>query len=319
MAIILGLILIFRGGILFSPGQLSAAGEEGQFIDGFRSHADFEEECSRCHEPWRGVKIERCESCHTAVAENRRTNSSLHGHLPGAASCQECHTDHKGRLSSMTTFNLQEFEHSLVTEFSLKLHLVNYNGDAFSCIDCHGSDQFDRHLIDCQSCHIDHDSELMVYHVALYGDDCLGCHDGIDSMIGFDHDTIFTLDGAHADLQCGSCHETPIISGTPNECVGCHEEPEIHKGLFGLDCVRCHTSVAWLPAMLSQHTFPIDHGGGGKVECQVCHSVSYTVYNCFGCHEHEVEEVLEEHLEEGIAADEIDNCISCHPTGLEEE
>ena len=35
----------------------------------------------------------------------------------------------------------------------------------------------------------------------------------------------------------------------PHQCVSCHEEPEVHEERFGYDCVRCHSLVAWTPAL----------------------------------------------------------------------
>ena len=99
--------------------------------------------------------------------------------------------------------------------------------------------------------------------------------------------------------------------------LDCHGEPQLHFGQFGTDCVRCHSTSAWTPAQLSQHVFLLDHGGSGKVECQVCHEATYAEYTCYGCHEHERQDVLEEHLDEGLT--EINECAGCHPTGLEDE
>ena len=47
----------------------------------------------------------------------------------------------------------------------------------------------------------------------------------------------------------------------PHRCIACHEEPEVHIGRFGINCARCHSSVAWVPAYLAKHNFAIDHGG----------------------------------------------------------
>jgi hypothetical protein len=219
----------------------------------------------------------------------------------------------------MTTFALNSFDHYSNTGFSLQRHLNDYNGTAMTCDACHLNDRFSREMIDCRQCHAEGEPEFMGSHIVFFGEECLKCHDGIDSMSDFSHSTVFVLDGAHKNLECDACHLAPISDGTPIDCVGCHQEPEIHAGLFGLDCVRCHSTAAWLPAHLSQHTFPIDHGDQGKVECQVCHVASYAEYTCYGCHEHTPDEIREEHVEEGIVSNEIENCIACHPTGKENE
>jgi len=319
MVLILGLILLLRGGIPFSPGPLSAAESAGQSLAGYRSHAEFEGECSQCHEPWFGIASERCEACHTKVVEQRLSKSNLHGHLPVNAPCQQCHTEHKGRPAGVTSFELSKFEHELATGFSLVRHSNNYDGSALICDSCHSQKQFDPIMINCLDCHTNADSEFITGHIDFYGEKCAVCHDGLDTMIGFNHGLIFPLEGAHTDVECVTCHTTPILAGTPNECVGCHMEPEIHAGSFGQECVRCHTTLAWAPAQLSQHTFPIDHGNQGKVDCQVCHIASYAEYSCYTCHDHDPAEIRAEHIEEGISASELENCAECHPNGLEEE
>jgi hypothetical protein len=88
-------------------------------------------------------------------------------------------------------------------------------------------------------------------------------------------------------------------------------------GLFGTDCIRCHTTAAWTPAQLTRHTFPLDHGDEGQIPCLTCHTETYADYTCYNCHEHERDETAEIHLDEGIT--EFEDCVACHPTGLEEE
>jgi hypothetical protein len=101
--------------------------------------------------------------------------------------------------------------------------------------------------------------------------------------------------------------------------VDCHAEPEIHAGFFGLHCQLCHTTSAWSPAQLRDHRFPLDHGGQGEVDCQTCHPTVYSEYTCYGCHEHEPGKTEEEHREERISLEELQQCATCHPTGQEDE
>ena len=103
----------------------------------------------------------------------------------------------------------------------------------------------------------------------------------------------------------------------PHQCIACHEDPKVHKEQFGLDCVRCHSLVAWTPASLTRHTFRLDHGDAGDVACETCHIETYTENTCYECHDHKPEQMVEVHEIEGIK--EIENCISCHPTGDEGE
>ena len=104
----------------------------------------------------------------------------------------------------------------------------------------------------------------------------------------------------------------------PHHCASCHEEPEIHADLFGVNCARCHSATAWTPAVLTSHVFLLDHGGEGEVSCQTCHPAKYGVYDCYACHDnHQYEEMEEVHLAEDIK--EFDTCADCHPTGVEGE
>lgn len=63
------------------------------------------------------------------------------------------------------------------------------------------------------------------------------------------------------------------------------------------------------------HDFPLDHGGQGEVACETCHSASYTQYTCYGCHEHQPEEIRQEHSEENIDLEALQSCAECHPDG----
>jgi mono/diheme cytochrome c family protein len=105
--------------------------------------------------------------------------------------------------------------------------------------------------------------------------------------------------------------------GDPHECQACHEEPAVHAERFGLNCSRCHTLQAWKPALLTRHTFFLDHGDEGRVACQTCHTENYAQNTCYGCHDHEPEQMETAHLQEEIT--EMDSCTECHPTGQEGE
>jgi mono/diheme cytochrome c family protein len=111
--------------------------------------------------------------------------------------------------------------------------------------------------------------------------------------------------------------ELATMEGTsedPHECRACHEEPDVHADRFGLNCSRCHTLQAWKPALLTRHTFFLDHGDEGKVSCQTCHTESYAANTCYGCHDHVAADMAAVHLAEGIQ--ELEPCATCHPTGV---
>ena len=103
----------------------------------------------------------------------------------------------------------------------------------------------------------------------------------------------------------------------PHQCKDCHDDPEVHLGQFGLDCSRCHVTAAWVPAQLTRHLFRLDHGGEGKVACETCHQDRYDEHTCYGCHDHQPDEMQEVHANEDIP--EYEGCAICHPTGIEGE
>jgi hypothetical protein len=221
---------------------------------------------------------------------------------------------------------LAGFDHDRLTRFSLARHQVDYQGEELACEACHGENEFSS-PIDCRSCHEAAAPEFVAGHTVLFGGDCLACHDGLDAAADFEHAAVFPLDGAHVQVDCAACHELgeAFLAGAAwgarpaRDCVACHAEPEIHAGLFGTDCQRCHTVAAWAPAELTQHTFPLDHGGEGKIPCQTCHVSTYADYTCTNCHAHDPAATRAEHLEENISAAELAECAACHPTGSEDE
>jgi ssDNA-binding Zn-finger/Zn-ribbon topoisomerase 1 len=317
LIMVLGAILWFRGGGPFSPGPLSAANPREEPLSGFASHADFEEECAMCHASWHGATADRCESCHTDVAGQRIGDFGLHGRLPDTSQCQQCHTDHQGREADLTHFDLASFEHDWLTDFSLFLHETDFDETPIVCLDCHPQKDYLAMTINCVECHQMADPIFTANHRGQFGEECQACHDGQDSMASFEHQAVFPLDGAHTSIDCADCHVQSILDGTPDECAGCHAEPAIHAGSFGQDCLRCHTTATWLPAQLTYHTFPLNHGDEGKIGCQTCHDQDYTGYTCTNCHAHVPGEIRQTHLE--IDINDFDDCIACHPTGRADE
>ncbi|MBK5108821.1 MAG: hypothetical protein JJE12_11860 [Anaerolineales bacterium] len=464
----LGATVWRSGGKAFSPGDLSAKSYPDASLDGFSSHADFEKECSLCHQPLITTQAELCVVCHTRVAGQIESGEGVHGNSPEVLRCAECHSDHQGRDFDPLWDALRNFKHA-DTDFSLNKHLIDYGGNLIECtachvvdqgfevivqgclvchagqavdfmtqhildfgdsclgchdgvdrmtgfdhlatdfplegnhtlaqcVDCHKEGRFDGttqacqvchlepevhqslfsaecgschteqawkpaivdgqpfehvsqtgfslvrhnrdyaeqpltcltcHLDDVQSfelgtcvtCHTGYDAVFMDQHVEFFGADCLDCHDGVDRMSDFDHETVFPLAGRHASSACETCHVIGeagrVFKDTPTACFQCHVEPQIHAGFFGLQCEYCHSTDAWVPAQLSQHTFPLSHGEQGVLECQLCHTDSYTSYTCYGCHEHQPEQIAEEHVEEGVSLAELPSCTKCHPQGEE--
>ncbi|MCJ7558409.1 MAG: hypothetical protein MUP90_16060 [Gammaproteobacteria bacterium] len=301
---------------LLSPGDLTTVNHSGDEINGYVSHAEFEDDCGHCHGPIHCVIDTRCQDCHKEVAQERASDSGLHGYLPGTGDCETCHTEHKGKEAVITTFAYANIDHQFLAGFSLVKHNLDFDNYPMNCESCHSQKRFVSETLDCVTCHAAEDHNALAAHIDTFGSDCVACHDGADRYSDFEHAQVYPLDGEHQDLDCADCHQDQTFAGLPQDCHSCHEEPIIHAGIFGVKCERCHTATAWLPAELKTHNFLIDHADDGtEISCETCHELTYTQYPCYSCHDSG--EMKAYHDKEGIYA--YENCIDCHPTGRENE
>ncbi|HUF38313.1 MAG TPA: cytochrome c3 family protein [Anaerolineales bacterium] len=335
--------------------------EQGACVDCHTGHdpvfmaahqADFEADCQACHDgadtmadfnhattqfPLTGAHTEAaCMDCHSSASliagiagESSglalqcaacHAEPALHAGL-FQSTCEDCHSTNgwtPARMSGVV------FDHFAESGFSLAHHEFDFDGSLMDCRACHVESLREVAGTVCETCHTAAAPDFMAAHTSDFGLACVECHDGVDSMVGFDHNAVFVLDGSHDDLACSSCHvsvspsgETVhTFAGTPSDCAGCHAEPDIHAGLFGLNCASCHNTFAWAPAALTSHTFPLNHGGEGEIACSVCHATTFTQYTCDRCHE--PGEMAEDHADEDIF-DIAGRCVDCHPTGREDE
>jgi hypothetical protein len=260
--------------------------------------------CAGCHQE---ADFENtatgCSDCHLEPAEH------LNQFDPDCSAC------HNTLSWSPALLDGQSFEHASVTAFSLAHHHVDYSGDVLACLDCHSQTGYEISTNVCLACHSSEAPGFMDEHTGLFGGACLDCHDGVDRLSDFDHDARFALQGRHAEIECESCHGGKVFRGTPVECVRCHDEPEIHAGFFGLKCEYCHSADAWTPAHIRIHIFPMDHGNESGSDCQLCHIQVYQEYTCYGCHDHQPEEITEIHQALKISPEDLTNCAKCHPSG----
>jgi mono/diheme cytochrome c family protein len=115
-------------------------------------------------------------------------------------------------------------------------------------------------------------------------------------------------------VEMGLSYLASEEASDPHQCIDCHEEPILHANSFGINCGRCHNTLAWTPAALTRHDFLLDHGGEGEVSCETCHPASYVEYDCYTCHtDHQAAEMETVHQAEQIF--EFADCARCHPTG----
>ncbi|PJB66475.1 MAG: hypothetical protein CO094_07045, partial [Anaerolineae bacterium CG_4_9_14_3_um_filter_57_17] len=243
--------LLFTGSGLFTAGSLNAKRGDSA-LGGVFSHADIGNECSRCHPGiFSGKTMDlMCLECHTDVAAQKSDPASLHGALlKDGLTCRSCHPDHRGPNAPTTQMDMAIFPHNS-TGFSLASH----NAKAFTCADCHGADISTFASSTCADCHRKENAVFMQAHSIEYGDTCLACHDGVESLgKKFNHaSTNFDLAGKHAELRCAECHNgaraRADFKTATGACAACHQKDDPHNGQFGTECGSCHSPKAWKPA-----------------------------------------------------------------------
>ncbi|HEY5947120.1 MAG TPA: hypothetical protein VIV40_16570 [Kofleriaceae bacterium] len=275
-----------------------------------KSPSDFErfdigKGCMSCHKHEKAhggkFKSDQCLTCHTQPGIKKQKKDTLevfHGEnskFPlrnGHASvqCQLCHlndvyqdtpmecgvschedTLHRGSLGETCSrchepgqWTAVRFDHAQDTKWPLR----GKHAAVKTCESCHAGRQFADTPSACASCHKSDD----IHHGKL-GDKCEKCHreDGANT---FQHnrDAQFKIDGAHQPLQCAKCHPSMEFKPLRSDCVGCHAEPAIHKGRFGTDCARCHSTKTF-GDMKAQHDvgdFSLT-GAHDQLDCARCH------------------------------------------------
>jgi hypothetical protein len=272
-------------------------------------------DCRQCHQTlvFSEARTE-CSSCHT----------DMHQQTVGFA-CERCHNEQSWIVNNIVDVHRQG---------RFPLMGAHLNAD---CQDCHPSASlllFEPVGVNCIDCHqADYNSTTAPNHIeAGFSENCTDCHkmnafswSGID----FTHD-FFPLTEGHAIADCGACHPGGDFSNANPECSSCHQEdydltqnPSHGASGFSLECTECHTTApGWKPAEFKQHDtqyFPIYSGShnGEWGNCVDCHPnpSNYAIFTCTDCHEHNKEEMDDEHDEVGGYIYESAACLECHPNG----
>jgi hypothetical protein len=228
---------------------------------------------------------ETCIGCHQEDDSHMGENGT---------ECADCHT----------TQNWEEttFDHFARTEFAL---IDSHSG--LTCESCHEGNKFEVETPDqCVGCHLEDDA-----HDGINGAECQDCHRETEWLdVRFDHalDAEFPLNGAHADIECSSCHVEPVADALPaTTCIGCHEDDDPHEMQLGDDCSRCHAELTWEDDIRFDHDltlFPL-LGSHREVVCDDCHETHAFLdapEQCVDCH-------LEDDVHERRFAA---NCEQCH-------
>jgi Cytochrome c7 and related cytochrome c len=194
--------------------------------------------CLECHRPAAigGVATaqyhftdQTCTACHSDPHDGQFQAEMKRVRADGkAAGCQACHT-------TQTWRNPAGFDHSQ-TEFPLTgAHR------SVTCAECHTAatgkaSAFNSAPKDCEGCHQDpHGGQF----VSAGGQtSCTTCHADLRwAPSSFDHnrDAAFSLEGAHQNVPCASCHQLrrevnrqPVLfyKPTPTACADCHTDQQ---------------------------------------------------------------------------------------------
>ncbi|MCP4703216.1 MAG: hypothetical protein GY865_01280 [candidate division Zixibacteria bacterium] len=228
--------------------------------------------------------------------------------------CSECHT--------IESFSDVDFDHAKSG------YVLEGRHSSPNCMGCHNIEDFTSVSYNCVDCHID-------VHQDKLGLDCQKCHN-FDGWEQFDNqqlhlNTQFPLTGRHAMVDCQSCHKglpTGDLSFNTTRCIECHQSqylavnnPNHVSTGFSTDCDNCHQMERWRPALLENHEifFPIYSGSHNRRwdNCGQCHTSegSYQMFSCLNCHDHNQNEMGNEHNGISGYAYNSPDCYFCHPTG----
>jgi hypothetical protein len=241
----------------------------------------------------------QCSACHADAHRGFFTEFLASSADESAAGCSHCHDQESfsGRA--------EEFDHARFTGFAL-----DGAHTRAACESCHPRaakpDETGRRFgsalapkaaaqKDCRACHADaHQGafDRAGQPATIEGRvGCLRCHTS-ESFVelrqpGFDHArwTGFALDGAHAAVDCSSCHvpsatrsalDVRFAKATGTQCASCHDDP--HVGQFArqgrTDCAQCHSASTSFQSIRFDHQrdsrFALDETHA-SLACSACH------------------------------------------------
>jgi hypothetical protein len=219
-------------------------------------------------------------------SQSSANTRSPHGSL--SIPCQNCHT-----LSGWKPIRaLPEFDHN-TTKYPLRgLH------EGVACTQCHTKMVFTNVGTQCADCHAD-------IHKRQMGANCEQCH----SVRGWhvsvqqinQHLNRFPLIGAHATVDCDSCHKSAAVGqfqGLSTQCFSCHQQDFINTKSIGIDhvalnlpttCEQCHSMDNWVGAKFDHLKFTgfALTGAHATLDCSACHAGGKFMgapATCVGCH-----------------------------------
>jgi hypothetical protein len=228
--------------------------------------------------------------------------------------CQNCHT----AAGWKPVRNVPEFDHNK-TSFPLRgMH------EGVACTQCHTKMVFTNVGTRCADCHAD-------IHRRQFGANCEQCHNVKGWNVGIQqvkqHENRFPLVGAHAALDCESCHKgaaTGQFLGLSTQCYSCHatdyqktSSPAHAAAGFSTTCEQCHSSMDNWSGVNFDHLKNTGFslvGAHATLQCSQCHinnQFKGTPATCVGCHMKDFQGTTHpNHVKSGFPQ----TCQQCHTT-----
>jgi hypothetical protein len=252
--------------------------------------------CQSCHKNniYRGTPRD-CVGCHQN--DYNRTQNPNHAAAGFPTTCDACHRPTDPGFRGNGAGGGGGFNHNSVFQ------LVGTHA-TLACQSCHRNNVYRGTPRDCVGCHQpDYNRTQNPNHAAAgFPTACETCHRPTDPQWrnsgsgGFNHNSVFPLQGLHATQACASCHKSGVYRGTPRDCVGCHQtnynntkNPNHAATGIPTTCESCHraTDSTWTGGSFNHNSFFPLVGVHATQACVACHrSETYrgTPRDCVGCH-----------------------------------
>ena len=275
-----------------------------------------------------------CRECHSTLIFNQASPSCISCHADiheqtTGPDCAQCHNSDTWLVNNITQI------HQMGRFPLLGAH---FTADCYACHPSASKLRFEPLGIECIDCHEqDFQATTSPNHVTgNFSTNCIECHfQNAFTWTGssINHD-FFPLTKGHQLNDCRSCHEQGTYQGLSPDCFSCHQtdfqatvNPNHQAINLSTTCTDCHTTdPGWRPAEFRIHDgeyFPIYSGkhNGEWNSCTDCHEVpsNYAQFTCISCHEHNKNDMDDEHGDVGGYIYESQACLECHPAGNAED
>lgn len=287
-----------------------------------------------------------CQECH--LIEHTTSENPPHGNGNISDQCEVCHDSNESWLISSFLHSTEQTDYELtgihITTDCELCHISQiYNSTPNSCENeaCHLNDfeettdpnhgEYSFPISYCSQCHstLGWEPDIFEHDVT---DACINCH-----LPDYNSAT----DPPHSQLSttCDDCHTSTTTwdeatfshDGISTDCQSCHledyNETSSHVNEnYPMNCESCHTSTDdWEDTSFDHDVqfFPIysgEHEGEWSTCTNECHiePEDYAVFSCGlngVCHEHDQDEMDDEHDDENDYVYESTACFDCHPDG----